>query len=63
MTASRVEILKRMTPALVSIARGASLKEKIPFLAQSRFFRKLLVDFPNIRSGLTYSIPVCLNPT
>jgi hypothetical protein len=47
------EAINKVTPNDESIVRGISLNEKMPFLAQPRFFMRLLVDFPNMRSGRT----------
>jgi hypothetical protein len=40
-------------PSAVSMVSGVLLKEKMPFLAQSMFFSRLLVETPNMRSGRT----------
>ena len=43
-------------------SNGKYEKEKIPFLAHLIFLKKLLVEYPNCLSGLSYGTPICLNP-
>ena len=49
--AIKKETPNNITPVVVNMVRGVLLKEKIPFFAQSKFLKKLLVDTPNIRFG------------
>ena len=53
--AASTDSINSTTPTAVSIVNGVSLNEKIkpPFLAQPRFFMRLLVERPNMRSGRT----------